>query len=129
MFSHRLFQRCRPFWLGILLWPAAALAQTLPPMFGNTSLVNDFCAGAGYNCQVRDDTFFAETLGSVVFALLTFTGLVFTALIVYGGYKLMLARGNEQEVEKGKAIIRSAIIGLIVTLASYSIWLAVAYFL
>lgn len=115
--------------LNLWLWPATALAQEVPQIFGNTSLLTNFCEGTGYDCQPRNETFFAQAMGSVVFALLTFTGLVFTALIVYGGYKWMLARGNEQEVEKGKAIIRSAIIGLIVTLASYSIWLTVAYFL
>lgn len=109
-----------------LLMPLTALAQA---MFGSNSLLNVTCESAGFNCETRDETFFAEALGSVVFTMLTFTGVLFTILIIYGGYRWMLARGNESEVDRGKAIIRSAIIGLVVTLASYSIWLAVAYFI
>lgn len=114
---------------GALLWPFAAFAQDIPPVFGTNSLINETCQGAGFNCTARDETYFAEALGSVVFGLLSFTGVVFTALILYGGYRWMLARGNEQEVERGKAIIRSAIIGLVITLASYSIWLTISYFI
>lgn len=108
--------------------PDRVLAQA-PPVFGPDSLVNETCQGVGFNCEARDELFFVEALGSVVFTLLSFTGLVFTALILYGGYHWMLARGNESEIDKAKAIIRSAIIGLIVTLASYSVWLAIAAFI
>ena len=35
----------------------------------------------------------------------------------------MMARGNEQEVEKAKSLIRNAIIGLVIVLAAYAITL------
>lgn len=115
--------------LGRWLLPGRVNAQDIPPVFGSDSLANEVGNAAGFNTQVRDETYFAEALGSVVFAILSFTGVIFTALILYGGYRWMLARGNEQEVEKGKAIIRSAIIGLVITLASYSIWVTISFFI
>ncbi|MDD5110730.1 MAG: hypothetical protein PHI63_05995 [Patescibacteria group bacterium] len=113
----------------LLIAPLAAFAQDIPRPFGNDSLVGTLANSAGYETSERDATFFAEALGSVTFALLSFTGLLFTILILYGGYRWMLARGNESEIDKAKSIIRSAIIGLIVTLASYSVWLTITYFI
>lgn len=115
----------------LLGWPTAILAQgvTISNAFGEGSLVADFANYVGYDITPRDNTYFVETLGMVVFALLTFVGVLFTALVVYGGYTWMLARGNESEIERAKHIIRSAVIGLIVTLAAYSIWISIAYFL
>lgn len=114
---------------GVLLAPFAAFAQDIPKPFGNDSLVSTLANTAGYETGEHDASFFAQALGSVTFALLSFTGLVFTILILYGGYRWMLARGNESEIDKAKGIIRSAIIGLIVTLASYSVWLTITYFI
>ena len=113
---------------GLTLLPYRAVAQSFS-LFGNNSLVNETCVGAGFNCEARDENFFAQALGSIVFALLSLTGLIFTALILLGGYRWMLARGNEAEIDKAKATIRGAIIGLTVTLASYSVWLTISYFL
>ena len=45
---------------------------------------------------------------------LTFTAIVFFLVLIYGGYLWMMARGNEQEVEKGKKITRDAIIGILI---------------
>ncbi|MDO8560070.1 MAG: hypothetical protein Q7S23_03495 [bacterium] len=125
---HRFASWMKGLAAAMALVPYRVLAQA-PPLFGPGSLVNETCEGAGFNCSERDETFFAEAIGSVVFALLSFTGLVFTALILYGGYRWMLARGNESEIDKAKDTIRSAIIGLIVTLASYSVWIAISYFI
>lgn len=113
-----------------LALPVAAAAQgSLANAFGNGSLVQDFANSVGYDVSPRDETFFLETLGKIVFALLSFIGVIFTVLVVYGGYTWMLARGNESEIDRAKQTIRSAIIGLIVTLAAYSVWVTISYFL
>jgi len=62
-----------------------------------------------------------EIIGKVISAVLAFLGVVFLILMIYGGYIWMMARGNEQEVEKAKNIIKEALIGLIVVLAAYAI--------
>jgi len=48
--------------------------------------------------------------------------------MIYAGYLWMLARGNEQEVEKAKNIIIYAVIGLVVVLSAYAITRLMAKF-
>lgn len=59
--------------------------------------------------------------GLVIKGILALLGIIFTCLIIYGGYLWMTAHGEEQRVTKAQATIRSAIIGLIIVLAAYAI--------
>ncbi|MEA3463465.1 MAG: hypothetical protein U9R14_00025 [Patescibacteria group bacterium] len=61
------------------------------------------------------------TIGKVIGAGLAFIGILFFILMIYGGIIWMMARGNEQEVEKAKDLIYAAVIGLIIVLAAYAI--------
>ncbi len=70
----------------------------------------------------------AEIIGTVIKAFLSFLGVIFLILMIYGGYIWMLARGNEQEVARAKNIIRNALIGLIIVLAAYAITILVSKF-
>lgn len=74
---------------------------------------------AGY--AKADDTKLAETIGSIIKILLSFVGIIFTVLMVYAGYLWMTARGEASQVEKAQEIIKSSVIGIIITLAAYSI--------
>jgi len=69
------------------------------------------------------------TAGGIVALLIqvviSLLGIGFVALIVYAGIRLLLARGNEEEVTKAKDIIRHAFWGLVITLTAWSI----SYFL
>lgn len=62
-----------------------------------------------------------ETIGKVIGIVLQFVGLAFFILMIYGGFIWMFARGNDQDVQKAKDLIQSAIIGLIIVLAAYAI--------
>ena len=67
----------------------------------------------------------AQTIvGKLINAFLSIFGILFMVLIIYGGYRWMMARGSEDEVKKARDILRGAVIGLVITLASY----AIAYF-
>jgi len=68
-----------------------------------------------------------QIIGKFIRALLTFLGIIFLLLMIYGGYTWMLARGNENEVEKAKNTIKNAIIGLLVVAGAYSITYFVSY--
>ncbi|KKQ57649.1 MAG: hypothetical protein US74_C0002G0008 [Parcubacteria group bacterium GW2011_GWA2_38_13] len=46
---------------------------------------------------------------------------VFILLIFYGGYVYMMAKGEEDEVRRGKGILRTGIIGVIIIFSSLSI--------
>ncbi len=60
-------------------------------------------------------------IGNIIKAAISFVGVVFLVLMIYGGYLWMTARGNEQQVEKAKNLISAAIIGLIIVILSYAI--------
>ncbi len=61
-----------------------------------------------------------EIIARIIKYLLTFLGVIFIALIIYGGFIYMTAAGASDKIESAKGIIISASIGLAIILASYS---------
>lgn len=73
---------------------------------------------AGYNTTATNpDT----VITTVIRIALSFVGVIFLVLMIYGGYLWMMARGNEDQVTKAKNLITAAIIGLIIVIAAYAI--------
>jgi len=62
-----------------------------------------------------------EIAGAIIGVFLSFMGIIFLSLIIYAGFVWMISGGNEQKVLKAKKTITSAVIGLFIILASYSI--------
>lgn len=60
-------------------------------------------------------------IGQLIGYVLSFLGVIFMVLIIYAGILWMTARGNDQDVEKAKEIIKNAVMGLIIVLAAYAI--------
>ncbi len=60
-------------------------------------------------------------VGNIFRVLLSLLGVIFLILIVYGGIRWMIARGDSGEVETAKEIIIDAFIGLIIVVASFAI--------
>jgi hypothetical protein len=63
----------------------------------------------------------AEDIGGIINAALSFLGVIFLLLMIYGGYLWMTAAGNEEQVGKAKKIMTSAIVGLIIVATAYAI--------
>jgi hypothetical protein len=63
----------------------------------------------------------AEIVGAVISIFLSFLGIIFLILIIYGGFVWMTSGGNEIKVIKAKKVITNAVIGLIIVLSAYSI--------
>ncbi|PIR12796.1 hypothetical protein COV49_04130 [Candidatus Falkowbacteria bacterium CG11_big_fil_rev_8_21_14_0_20_39_10] len=76
-----------------------------------------FSGEAGFNIDVS----VGDIVGTAVKAFLGFLGTVFLVLMVIGGWKYMMARGNEEQVTEAIGLIRRAIIGLIIVAGAYSI--------
>ena len=74
--------------------------------------------GSGY----KENVSLASAAGQVVRAALSLLGIIFIFLIVIGGYKWMMAGGNEENVKIATNYIKRAIIGLIVILSAWAIW-------
>jgi len=77
--------------------------------------------GGAIGYKLTDPRPLAEKIGKILSISTIFLGVVFLGMMIYAGYLWMLARGNEQEVEKAKNIIIYAVIGLVVVLAAYAI--------
>ncbi len=76
----------------------------------------------GYNdISGSEKYYFADRLGSFIQILLSFLGVVFLILIIYGGFLWMTARGNEQQVESAKKIITNSVIGTVIVMLAYAI--------
>jgi hypothetical protein len=67
------------------------------------------------------DTDVREVIALIISALLGFLGIIFTVLIMYGGWLWMTAAGNEQQIEKAKKVLSQATIGLFIVIASYGL--------
>lgn len=59
-------------------------------------------------------------INAIIIAL-GFVGIIFVGLIVYGGFLLFTAHGEEEKVKKGTDIIKAAVIGFLVVMLSYAI--------
>lgn len=62
----------------------------------------------------------------LVQVFLGFLGILFIGYTVYGGYLILTSAGSEEQISNGKATIRRAIIGGLITLSAYSITLFAA---
>jgi heme/copper-type cytochrome/quinol oxidase subunit 2 len=69
----------------------------------------------------QNDDAVLNMIGQAINIFLSLLGMIFMILIIYAGYKWMMALGREEEVSSAKEIIRSAIMGLIVVLSAYAI--------
>lgn len=61
--------------------------------------------------------------GMVLNVLLSILGIIFIILIIRSGFKWLMAGGEEKQVEDAKKYITRAIIGLLITLSAWSIWI------
>lgn len=62
-----------------------------------------------------------EIIGAIIGTFLSFLGIIFLILIIYGGFTWMTSGGNEIKVLKAKKILTQAVVGLIIILSAYAI--------
>lgn len=63
----------------------------------------------------------ATLIGQIIGVALGLVGVIFLALMVYGGFLWMTARGNEQQVKQATELIIAAFIGMLIVAAAYVI--------
>ena|SRR6056297_1329398 len=83
-----------------------------------TSPLGQAAGNMGYDISVTNVLFVPQTLIQI---LLSFLGIVFVILMIYGGYLWMTAHGNDDQLTKAKKLMTAAIIGIVVVLAAYAI--------
>lgn len=107
----------------VLAWPTVSYAATISlNPFGGGTYGNLTDTGLG----TTDPVVVAAQIANVFLRVL---GALTIILMMYGGWKWIWARGNEEEITKAKEIIRGSIIGLLVVLSSFGIMQFVFYYL
>ena len=60
-----------------------------------------------------------QIIGSIINIVLGFLGVVFLALVIFGGITWMTAGGNQEKVQKAKTLVTQAAIGLAIVLFAF----------
>ncbi|NTW22484.1 hypothetical protein HGA34_02985 [Candidatus Falkowbacteria bacterium] len=94
-----------------------AIAAETRSLFGR---MDNVALSGGY--EVADKFTMARFIGQVISAFLSLLGIIFIVLIVYSGYNWMTAAGDSGKVDKAKETLWRAVIGLIITVGAYAIW-------
>ena len=100
--------------------------NTLSAQAFNESL-DKTAKGGGFNTNSattgNSQDLLIQKIATVLNMLLSLLGIIFLILIIYSGYKWMMARDNSSEVDKAKSSIANSVIGLILVLSAYAITL------
>jgi hypothetical protein len=105
----------------LLIAPAclASLQDAFNVQDGGTDDPLDKAASeAGYDVS---QTSVNPIIQTVIQVALSFLGVIFLILMIYGGFLWMTASGNEEKAGKAKKILTAAIIGLIIVIGAYAI--------
>ncbi len=105
------------------------LLSLLAPLTARAGPTGLGCAGP-LNCltQVKDgfdsfggDRSLAGTVNIVISTFLSVLGIIFIGMILFAGYNWMTAMGDKEKVTRAKDTLVSALIGLILIIAAWSI--------
>jgi len=61
------------------------------------------------------------TIENVIRIIIGFLGILVVLAILFGGFKMMISRGDADEMGKGRQIVVAGAIGLLIVLAAYAI--------
>lgn len=114
--------------LPIKLMTLSLLTPMISMAFDIKTRLDDVGGDAGYE-SIKDNQefYFAETIGSLINIVLSFLGVIFVILIIYGGFMWMTAGGKEQQVEDAMKVIIRATIGIAVIMLAYAVtWFVVS---
>lgn len=81
----------------------------------------DFTKTVATGAGVVQKTSISQVIGAALRGGFTAVGLVFFALIFYGGINWMTAQGSEEKIAKSKKMVIAATIGLSIVLMAYAI--------
>lgn len=60
-------------------------------------------------------------IAQIINIILGFVGIVFVVLVTYAGFMYLTAGGEEEKAKKAMTLLSQAVIGLVITLAAWSI--------
>jgi hypothetical protein len=95
--------------------PSAALAQP------DSLNVNDLGVGAIEGSIKLGSGDVRQTAARIINVALGFLGIIAVVIVLLGGFKYMVAGGNEEKTSEAKKLIVSGIIGLAIILSAWAI--------
>jgi hypothetical protein len=99
--------------------PFAAMAQR-PNPFGSGGEAGKLLNDTGRTAGVGDADL-TVIVGNIINIVLGFLGIVLLFYLLLAGWTWMSAGGDSKKVDEAKTMIRNAIIGLVIIVASYAI--------
>jgi hypothetical protein len=122
IFSFLIFSFCSLLLFNFSL--TTVNAQNLNDAFkvsdgGNKDNLDSLAAEAGY--KTSSEVSLYKNISDIINLSLSFLGVIFIILMIYGGWLWMSDQGNEDQVAKAKKIISAAIVGVIIIISSYAI--------
>jgi hypothetical protein len=97
----------------MVILPTFVLASN----YGLTETATQAKLNEGFGGQTTIQVF----IGTLIGTGLSFVGVVFFILMLYGGFLWMTARGNEDQTSKAIGTITAGAIGMVIIMASYAI--------
>ncbi|MCK5060943.1 hypothetical protein KAR28_00165 [Candidatus Parcubacteria bacterium] len=98
----------------------AVIADTDATLLGAWHKAGSAARGAGYDVDSNTNNV-NSLIAIIIRTALSLLGVIFLALLVYGGYLWMTDKGNEDQVKRARNLISAAVIGLIIVLSAYAI--------
>ena len=93
------------------------------PAYADESLIQGQVGLSAIGDVYGDDTpaDIRVTIARVINVILTFLGVIFIVLTIYAGFQYMTAAGNKDKTEKALALIKNAVIGLLIILMAWGL--------
>jgi len=61
------------------------------------------------------------TVQNIIRIILGFLGILAIVAVIFGGFKMMISRGDADEMGSGRKVVTAGVIGLVIVLAAYAI--------
>lgn len=101
--------------LTALAAPVVAMAQS--PYVNALNQVNAIAT----NARVASDRTLPQIIGSIINAALGFLGIILLGYLLFAGFLWMTSGGDTEKAGQAQTMIKNAIIGLIIIVASFAI--------
>lgn len=113
----------------ILCLPFFVFAQVSGEKTGIVGKLENVGTAGGF-AETTNENSLVTNLGLIVNVVLSLLGVLFIVLTVVSGFKWMTAGGNEDQIKSARKNITNAIIGLVIVVSSYAIWMFInTYFI
>ena len=109
--------------LSFILMPSFSVAQAVASdtYDGLTQVLDAADKKGSAGTVLRNISNPEDKITSIIGTILSFVGVAFLILMIYGGILWMTSQGNDTQIKKAKGILINGIIGLVIVVLAYAI--------